>query len=208
MKIIYLLIFIYLASLTATPVYACSTKEHTQPQLRLFLLKLLAADQADRQILFDRGIQNLTPQDVTQIQEGDRLRHTQLVELMAKYGWPTRKMVCADGVKAAFIMVQHADTAPTFQLAMLKHIEAAYKAGEIPGEALALLTDRVLKNTGQPQRFGTQVLLKANRIEVYDLEAPEQVDQRRASLGLPPLAEYLAQLKEFYKITDDAKPQN
>ncbi|MBF2053917.1 MAG: hypothetical protein IGS03_10705 [Candidatus Sericytochromatia bacterium] len=193
-------------SLVSAKAQACPPDQHTQHPLRQTLLALLAADQADRQLLTDQGLSQLTPEDVARIQHNDSARLQQLMALLKQHGWPSRSMVCADGVQAAFVLVQHADAQPAFQMAMLKDIKAAYAAGEIPGQALALLTDRVLKNTGQPQRYGTQVLIKANQLEVYPLEAPEQVDERRASLGLPPLADYLAQLRAFYKLGTEALP--
>lgn len=139
-------------------------------------------------MLIDKGLDQLSPADVAQHQHKDRQRLAQFRALIKQHDWPSRSMVCADGLQAAFVLVQHADTQPDFQLALLPEIQAAHAAGELPAEALALLTDRVLKNTGQPQRYGTQVIIGAGQIKVYTLEDPEQVDQRRASLGLPPLA--------------------
>lgn len=52
---------------------------------------------------------------------------------------------------------------------------------------LAYLTDRVLLAEGQPQEYGTQVRDGRPR----ELRAPESVDERRAAVGLEPLAAYL-----------------
>ena len=57
----------------------------------------------------------------------------------------------------------------------------------------ALLEDRVRLRDGKPQLYGSQVTRNpAGQWEARDLENPEKVDERRASVGLPPLAEYLA----------------
>jgi len=66
-------------------------------------------------------------------------------------------------------------------------------AGEMRASSLALLEDRVRLREGKPQLYGSQVTRNpAGQWEARDLEDPEKVDERRASVGLPPLAEYLA----------------
>jgi hypothetical protein len=45
-------------------------------------------------------------------------------------------------------------------------------------------------HAGQPQLYGTQFRHDAQGQRVWDIEDPENLDQRRASVGLPPFAEY------------------
>lgn len=191
-----MIVFFYAVCL---PTNACSLDQHSHRQLRNELLLLAEADQQDRQSLLQQGIQSLTPQDVQRIQQRDQERVLALQQLVARHGWPNQKMVCSDGLKAIFLLVQHADAFPGFQAQMLPHIEAAYRVGELQGQHLALITDRILKNTGKPQRYGTQVDIIKGKIVVYVLENPEEVDKRRLALGLPKMQAYLELLEKVYQ---------
>ncbi len=44
---------------------------------------------------------------------GDRMR-----EIVARVGWPGRRMVGDDGASAAWLLVQHSDTDPGFSAAV------------------------------------------------------------------------------------------
>jgi hypothetical protein len=90
-----------------------------------------------------------------------------------------------------FLLVQHADRDPAFQAEMLPHLAEAYRRGEIPGQSLALLTDRVAKAQGRPQVYGTQTTFRGREPIVDPIADSANVDARRAELGLPPLAVYM-----------------
>ncbi len=63
-----------------------------------------------------------------------------------------------------------------------------------------LLVDRVNFNTGKPQVYGTQVAYRAGICQVYsrDLADSVKVNERRKSIGLPPLEEYLNQMSAMH----------
>ncbi len=113
-----------------------------------------------------------------------------LKPLLLTNGWPTREALGSDGVEAVFLLVQHADRDPAFQAAMLPFLESAYREGEIDGQSLALLTDRVAKAQGRPQVYGTQTTIHGRDLVIDPIADSEAVDARRAQLGLPPLAVY------------------
>lgn len=121
-----------------------------------------------------------------------------LEPMIAAHGWPSPASVGRDGIHAATLLVQHADQKPAFQAAVLPKLEAAYKTGGVDGEALALLTDRVAKAQGRPQRYGSQATLKGGRLVLDPIEDSAHVDDRRRSLGLPPLAVYMQLLDSMY----------
>jgi len=60
---------------------------------------------------------------------------------------------------------------------------------EADAASMAYLTDRVLVGEGKPQRYGTQFHAIDGTQYLRPLEAPESLDSRRASVGLPSLAE-------------------
>jgi hypothetical protein len=48
----------------------------------------------------------------------------------------------------------------------------------------------------RPQLYGTQVRrAESGAIELAPVEDPEKLDERRAAVGLPPAAEFLASLR-------------
>jgi len=55
------------------------------------------------------------------------------------------------------------------------------------------LEDRILTREGKKQVYGTQLRLNqtTQRMELYPIEDEENVDSRRAVVGLEPLALYL-----------------
>lgn len=53
---------------------------------------------------------------------------------------------------------------------------------------LAYLDDRVRIRQQRPQRHGTQWLVRDRQQRLFPLDQPNQVNQRRAALGLPLLA--------------------
>jgi len=61
---------------------------------------------------------------------------------------------------------------------------------------VATAVDRARMLTGQPQKFGTQLVEVAGRFKVYDVD-PAVTDAERAEWGLPPLAEAQASAAEL-----------
>lgn len=109
-------------------------------------------------------------------------------------GWPGRSRVGEDGAHAAWLLAQHADSDPAFQRRCLDLLTAAVGRGEAAISEQAYLTDRVMLHEGKSQEYGTQAIARDGRYEPRKLRDPEHVDQRRASAGLGPLAEYLARM--------------
>ena len=59
-----------------------------------------------------------------------------------------------------------------------------------------MLEDRILTRGGMKQRYGTQVTAGADGVPRVDpIEDPANVDERRASVGLPPMQDYLKLLE-------------
>jgi hypothetical protein len=69
----------------------------------------------------------------------------------------------------------------------------AVKAGRAKASSLALLEDRVALAEGRPQTYGSQIMREGNAENYYvrALLDPDHVDERRASVGLGPLADYV-----------------
>ena len=181
------------------PARMIQTTSVTMPSLREELLAMGKADQEVRVIFTQKKIEDFTPEEIAKLNGGDAERQHRLKEIIHQYGWPTRKMVGQDGVDAAFLIVQHADSDHAFQKSMLPLVQAAFVHHEIRGEEFAMLTDRVLVGDGKPQRYGTQVDLTDGKLTPFPIEDEAHVDKRRAKMGMMPMADYLQLLRSFYK---------
>jgi len=65
-------------------------------------------------------------------------------------------------------------------------------SGALRPSSLALLTDRVKINLGELQIYGSQLQCVDGSYSSKPVEDPASLDERRASVGLPPFAEYAA----------------
>jgi len=125
----------------------------------------------------------------------DRDNVAYLKRLIADVGWIDRERFGRDAAQAAFLIVQHSNDLPLMLTALPVLEKEAKSTGQ--GGSFALLYDRSQLRLGRKQRFGTQIgssqdgTIKA----VSPLEDPERVDERRAELGMQPLAEYLEKFK-------------
>jgi len=168
--------------------------------LRRELLAMVASDQEAREALIRGGIESPDAVSSAKVADIDRKNLVVIRRIIETRGWPGRSLVGEDGAQAAFLLVQHADAAPEFQKRCLPLIDAAFRAGEATGQDFALLTDRVLRADGKPQRYGTQVRVENGRLVVPPVEDEANLEPRRASVGLPPMKEYLDALREVYNL--------
>ncbi|MFT5923674.1 MAG: hypothetical protein ACI9LE_000659 [Paraglaciecola sp.] len=137
---------------------------------------------------------NIIATDISQL-------HTQtLNEIVHVQGWPTKAQVTEQGVKAAFMLVSHSKNL-SFQQDMLQLIIQSYidKQG-IGGEAVATFIDKVSIVQGKNQVFGTQTDLIGGKVIFATIENKKSVDQLRAQMGMPSLAEYKKTLEALYDL--------
>ncbi len=165
--------------------------------LKIELLDRGHRDQAVRDSVFGKGT-DLDSSAVRLMQQVDIDNTTWLKELVAREGWPTRAKVGAEAANSAFLILQHAVHDPAFQRMMLDTISQAYQRGDVDGQSYALLYDRVTVQSGGKQRYGSQAQIRNGRVVFDPIEDSAKVDSLRASVGLPPLAEYRRVLDSVY----------
>ena len=175
-----------------------ATPPAANPSMRLRLLELAREDQADREG-FSEAIKTNDGDYVKHLSERDAARTLALKAIVAESGWPTRALIGRDGVEAAWLLLQHTEDA-AWQKSMLPVVGRAAAAGEIRRSDVAMLTDRVLVRSGQPQRYGSSFSIVDGRLVADPIQDEETVDGRRAEVGLPPMAEYARMLAEDYKM--------
>lgn len=124
------------------------------------------------------------------IHKFDSINLKKVTSILDEYGWLGTDKVGGQGNMAIFLVIQHAEL--EVQLKYLPMMREAVKAGNARGSSLALLEDRVALRQGKRQIYGSQVGRDPDTDEHYvlPLDDPENVDARRAEVGLPPLADY------------------
>lgn len=121
-----------------------------------------------------------------------------LKAIVDKEGWPTISKVGAAASNQAWLLVQHADADPAFQLRALRLMEPLAAKGDVAKRNYALLYDRVmLKLTGK-QRYGSQMICDNGAWKPLPLEEPAAVDRLRASLGIESMDENLRRIARDY----------
>lgn len=156
--------------------------EQVGAELRSELLEMQEADQAER-----------TGQSVEEW--NDQERTDRLAEIIDEHGWPTHDLVGEDGASAAWLVAQHSDLDLDFQVQALELMREAVEDDQADPTELAYLEDRVALNQGGQQIYGTQIGCVDGRAEPAELAEPDTVEERRAEVGLQPLADYLAELQ-------------
>jgi Family of unknown function (DUF6624) len=121
----------------------------------------------------------------------DGKNRQRLDEIVKQHGWPKKSVFGEEASGVAFLIVQHAEL--DYQKKYLPLIKEAVTQKEARRSDLAMLEDRILTREAKKQVYGTQLRLNqtTQRMELYPIEDEENVDSRRAAVGLEPLAEYL-----------------
>jgi len=121
----------------------------------------------------------------------DSLNMVYVSHIIDTYGWLGPDEIGSDANRTLFMVVQHSTTPE--QQKYLPIMREAVKAGKAKGSSLALLEDRVALREGRAQLYGSQLSWNTitNEYYVQPIEDPDHVDERRAALGLPPMATYI-----------------
>jgi hypothetical protein len=120
-----------------------------------------------------------------------------LKKLVAENGWPTISSVGERASFNAWLLIQHADHNPAFQLQALRLMESLVTRGEVSKRNYAYLYDRVMLKLIGKQKFGTQFGGCDSGIrKLQPLEDEKQLDKYRNSHDLEPIAEYRASMDE------------
>jgi Family of unknown function (DUF6624) len=123
----------------------------------------------------------------------DEAHQRRLEEIIDCIGWPTIALVGAEASNAAWLIAQHGPN-----LEVMEHclgLMLRLPTNSVHPANIAYLQDRVLMMRGEPQIYGTQFHGIGDDLRVYPIQNPDRVDERRASVGLGPFAEYEDQIR-------------
>lgn len=126
------------------------------------------------------------------INEKDSINLVKVENILDEHGWLGWDQVGHKGNRALFLVIQHAGIET--QEKYLPMLREAVKTGDAAPSALALLEDRVALRQGKKQIYGSQIGTDQETGEYFvsPLQDPDNVDKRRAEVGLGPIQEYIS----------------
>ena len=129
----------------------------------------------------------------------DSLNLVAVTNILDTRGWLGPDIVSPRGNTALFLVIQHAELET--QKKYLPLLRDAVKKKNAQPRHWALMEDRVALSEGRKQIYGSQLQWneKTGKMELGPIEDEANVDVRRASVGLPPLEEYLKSFGIDYK---------
>lgn len=154
------------------------------------------------------GMQSANVQErLKKMEYADSVNLLKVEKILDEYGWLGFDKVGRMGGLTIFLVIQHSPLKVQQKyLPMMR--EAVAKKQALAGN-LALLEDRVALREGRKQTYGSQVqtdtVTRKNFLQ--PLEDPDHVDERRAAVGLGPLAEYLKQFGIEWNLEEYKKEQ-
>jgi len=166
--------------------------------LRTKLLAMEEVDQKSRQMIQNYHGENIPEEVSSKITSIDRKNSDNLQDIINEFGWPKPSLVGVKGTSAAFLILQHAPQA--MQEDLLPNLNNEFQQGNLSGQQLALLTDKVLIKAGKKQRFGTQLAIVNGDIVFNEIEDEQNLEQRRAHMGMMSMNSYKTLLKRMYKL--------
>jgi len=122
----------------------------------------------------------------------DSINLIKVKKILDERGWLGVDVVGEQGNTALFLVIQHANFET--QEKYLPMMREAVKNGNARASSLALLEDRVALKKGEKQIYGSQIHQNFETGEYYvsPLIDPDNVDKRRAEVGLGPIQEYVS----------------
>ena len=173
--------------------------------LRNELLAMAAEDRRVRALLAANG--SLSEGYHPRMAEVYDRNAARLTEVIGRHGWPGRDLVGEDGARAAWLVLQHAIGHPALQRRGLALLQQAVARGTVPAVEVAMLEDRIAYFEGRPQRYGTQYdWTEFGELAPWTIADEADVDERRRSVGLPPLEENTRRMREGAAREGDRPP--
>ena len=115
-----------------------------------------------------------------------------LETIIDEIGYPTIDKVGKDASEAAWFVIQHSIGQPAFMKKCMKLLEEAVNTGKAGKRNFAYLSDRIAVFEAKPQLYGTQFDWDDNGLlSPNEYDNLENVNQRRASIGLNTLEEQI-----------------
>lgn len=180
-------IAIYLAFCTFA---AASAKDY-----EAIMQKVAESDQQVRRELISAqksGNMELLADAAKRMERCDEQNQKIVFKILDKRGVP--KNLSNEAFNSIWLVVQHSDTEHIEKY--LPILRQAADRGGISQIELTTMEDRLRVYKRTAQIYGSQTIDTGNTIYFYPIAEPENLDSRRAEIGMSPIAEYIEILKE------------
>lgn len=167
------------------------------------LERMGAIDQSWRRYMGELRFEGLSAEEikasyaaiVARTEPIDQRHRDQVMAMLPEKGWFSFSAYGHKAAEAAFHIINHSDLETRLQV--LPALERMAAAGEADPADFATMYDRVQKQQGRPQRYGTQFDCVEHRPVLYQLEDPARVEEfrRQMNFGLS-LVDHLRGLEE------------
>lgn len=177
--------------------------------LRAELLAVLEADQAIRkkfiaaQKEFGYESKQVKALGESMLRQ-DSANLIKVTGILDRHGWIGPDKVGEDASIALFLVIQHSGLA--VQQKYLPMLRDAVKSGKAQASHLAALEDRVALREGRKQVYGSQIHGHGSqKYYIAPLEDPDNVDKRRAEVGLGLLTDYVKRWDIVWNVAEYKK---
>lgn len=121
--------------------------------------------------------------------------------LLEKCGVPTKREVGEQGMLGLFYTIQHM-AEPRLRVLYYPVIQECVGKGDLQPRCLALMEDRMMRDFGKKQLYGSQLVKKdtSDVWTLYPVRQPEELNLRRAAVGMKPIEDYLESLNVEYSL--------
>ncbi len=192
MRIYEILIYLLTLIFTISGTDALGQKESvSEPDLAREIKKMRDEDQKMRikwSTMIRKGkTESQKFKDLTQaLIAKDRSNTVRMRTIIQQHGWPTYDMVGRGPSNSAWLIVQHADRNPLFQIKCLTLLEKAVDEDQANPSNYAYLYDRVQVARGEKQLYATQSSSNNGLYEgsFYPIEDEENVQNRREQMNI------------------------
>ena len=132
----------------------------------------------------------------------DSINLIKVTKILDERGWLGSDVIGGQGNMTLFLVIQHADLET--QDIYLPMMREAVSKGNANANSLALLEDRVALRKGEKQIYGSQIGRDEATGEYYVLPLidPDNVDKRRAEVGLSPIQNYISTWKLTWDVEE------
>jgi hypothetical protein len=153
----------------------------TNPELRKEIEALHKKDQAVRQP---------GKPEIKKMQQTDEEDRPAVRSILDRYGMPTFAMVGSDAERDFVDMIQHQPA--DFRRQALPKLKQNVEDGQASAKNYAMMYDRAQTDQGKSEMYGVNLICQPDgKLAPGPIVDPEQVEQRRAAIGLIPLKTYI-----------------
>ena len=192
--------FNFLLLLTFIIFSSCKTKKLYTEEMKVELKRMYNEDQDIQNTLISYIDQKKSKDKIDSIYTKEKkifdVNYKTVLSYFNDYGFPGIKESDKFSSYAFWLIVQHCDHDVKFQNRVLSQIKKHVKKNNVNLQNYAFLYDRVKKNQGKEQLYGTQMVRDlSNHYIPYKLKDAKNVNKRRKEVGLKTIEEYLSQFQ-------------